>query len=282
MAGRGASSPPVRRPMPPLARPRRPMPPPRRPPSATIGSMPAPDRVEAAAILLSLDPPPWFLRHARAVAEVAGWLALRIVERTTDGETVTGSDRSGVDRALVESAALLHDVDKLLDPSDPVRRLPHGEAAGAWLGRLGWPALGPAVTGHPVTRLADGEATEAWLRDADLETRIVAYADKRAGQRLETVDARFASWARRYPPVDDPDDARTTVDRGRRNGAWDRATMALVRARVGRLEDGVCSAAGIAPAEVRRLAWTGPALRAARDRGNGRPASRSARTGWPA
>ena len=40
--------------------------------SCTIGRMTVPGRIEAAAILLSLDPPPWFLRHARAVAEIAG------------------------------------------------------------------------------------------------------------------------------------------------------------------------------------------------------------------
>ena len=37
-----------------------------------------------------------------------------------------------------------------------------------------------------------------------------------------------------------------------------------VRARVGRLEADVCRAAAIAPADVRRLAWTGDALRRAR------------------
>ena len=80
---------------------------------ATIGAMTVPGRVEAAALLLSLDPPPWFVRHARAVAEVAGWLAARIEARGTP-----------VDRRLVESAALLHDADKVLPHDDPARALP--------------------------------------------------------------------------------------------------------------------------------------------------------------
>ena len=49
--------------------------------SGTIETMTVPGRVEAASLLLSLDPPPWFVRHARAVAEVAGWLAARIEAR---------------------------------------------------------------------------------------------------------------------------------------------------------------------------------------------------------
>ena len=72
-------------------------------PSGTIEPMTVPGRVDAAALLLSLDPPPWFVRHARAVAEVAGWLAARIDARGTP-----------VDRRLVEAAALLHDADKAL------------------------------------------------------------------------------------------------------------------------------------------------------------------------
>ena len=105
-----------------------------------------------------------------------------------------------------------------------------------------------------MTRLVDGEAYRRWAAFASREARIVAYADKRAGQRLETIDERFASWLRRYP--------ERVVD-GRREG-WDESTWQAVRRRALRLEADVCRAAGIRPAEVRRLAWTGEAFRHAR------------------
>ena len=76
---------------------------------------------------------------------------------------------------------------------------------------------------------------------------VVAYADKRAGQRLKSMDARFASWRRRYPD------------------GWDDTTWRAVRARAERLEAEVCRAAGIEPSSVRRLLWTAEALRAARE-----------------
>jgi hypothetical protein len=182
--------------------------------------MTVPGRVEAAELLLSLDPPAWFLRHARAVAEVASWLAAR---------TATATRTSQVDRSLVEAAALLHDADKVLPAGDPAE-------------------LGPAVAAHPVTRLVDAERYRAWAAVASLEERIVAYADKRAGQRLEPMAARFASWQRRYP------------------GGWSAAEAVAVRRRADYLESDVCRAAGVAPNEVRRLRWTGAALRAARGR----------------
>ena len=197
--------------------------------------MTIPDRRAAAALLLELEPPPWALRHARAVAEVAGWLAARIDERGTP-----------VDRSLVEAAALLHDADKLLPASDPAHSLPHGDGSAAWLSGRGHPELARAVAGHPVTRLVDEARYRTWSAFASREERIVAYADKRAGQRLESMTARFGSWARRYP------------------GAWDPVTAERVRARAERLEADVCRAAGVRPTEVRRLAWTGAALRAAR------------------
>jgi hypothetical protein len=206
--------------------------------------MTVPGRVEAASLLLSLGPPPWFVRHARAVAEVAGWLAARI-----DAQGVP------VDRGLVEAAALLHDVDKALPMGDPLRDLPHGEGSAAWLTRVGHGELARPVAGHPVTRLRDGEAFRRWASFASREERIVAYADKRAGQRLESMDARFASWRRRYPPA-------ATVSGAE---AWDAAAYVAVRKRADRLEADVCRAAGVAPDEVRRLRWTGLALRAARD-----------------
>ncbi len=161
-----------------------------------------------------------------------------------------------VDRRLVEAAALLHDVDKALPTNDPARELPHGDGSAAWLTRQGHPELARAVANHPVTKLLDGEHYRRWAAFATREERIVAYADKRAGQRLESMDARFADWRRRYPRVETGGD--------RRMAGLDDEAIRTIRARADRLEADVCRAAGIAPAEVRRLAWTGAALRAAR------------------
>jgi hypothetical protein len=201
--------------------------------------MTVPGRVEAAALLQSLDPPAWFLRHSRAVAEVAAWLAAR---------TAAANGRRSVDRLLVEAAALLHDVDKLLPDGDPARARPHGEGSAAWLASRGHPELGPAVAAHPVTRLVDADAYRRWASTTAAEERIVAYADKRAGQRLEPMAARFASWARRYP------------------AGWSPADAAAARRRAEELERDVCHAAGVEPGEIRRLRWTGVALRTARSR----------------
>ena len=200
--------------------------------------MSIPDRTEAAALLLSLEPRPWALRHARAVAEVAAWLAARIEANGTP-----------VDRRLVEAAALLHDVDKLLPRGDPLRALGHGDGSAAWLTERGHPELATAVSSHPVTRLSDETRYRKWSAFTSREARIVAYADKRASQRLEPMADRFPGWDRRYP------------------AKWNESTAQLVRKRADRLEAEVCRAAGVRPDEVRRLAWTGRALARARARG---------------
>jgi len=96
-----------------------------------------------------------------------------------------------------------------------------------------------------VTRLVDTDA-DAWLDAATLEELLVAYADKRAGQRRESMASRFAGWRRRDP------------------GGWSAEADTTARARADRLERTVCRRAGIGAAEVRRLGWTGAALRAAR------------------
>jgi HD domain len=196
--------------------------------------MSVPGRAEAASLLLSLDPPTWALRHARAVAEVAGWLAR------------AAATRRRCDRRAAEASALLHDVDKLLPPGDRDRRLGHGHGSAAWLTGRGYPELGPLVADHPVTRLLLDD-WEQWLESAPLEALIVAYADKRAGQRLEPMRNRFAEWARRYGDRDG-----WSAEQRRR--AWERALV---------LEARVCDAAGCRPPDVRRLPWTGGALVAA-------------------
>lgn len=230
-----------------------------------------PGRLGTARLLLSLDPPEWYLRHSCAVADVAAFLARRAM--------VAGSR---LDVAAVEAASLLHDVDKLASARAPAR-LRHGEGSAAWLADRGWPELGPLVRDHPVTRLAEDDA-DSWALTASLEVRIVAYADKRAGQRLEAMDRRFASWRRRYP--DGPGEHVTrgadthggsrrgdetgggaTGDGGDgdapRGSGWDDEVAARVVARALALELGVCAAAGLAPGAVRRLRWSRRALREA-------------------
>lgn len=202
--------------------------------SCTIGPMTIPTRAEAASLLLSLDPPDWHLRHSRAVAEVAGWIALRASVRA-----------SGVDRRLVESSALLHDVDKLLAGTDPAASLRHGDGSAEWLRRHGLAELAEPVRWHPVDRLVGDGWEELVAGRLGAETAIVAYADKRAGQRLEGLDRRFSAWERRYPQ------------------GWPSETSRLAFERTRTLEARVCALAGVRPLEVRRLRWTGAALRRA-------------------
>lgn len=160
-----------------------------------------------------------------------------------------------LDRRLVESAALLHDVDKLESVKSETAGLAHGTGSAGWLARRGHTELGPAIVGHPVTRLADGFWFERWLAEAPPEALVLAYADKRAGSRLESMAARFASWERRYPRRQ-----RT----GRARSEWTSETLEAVWRRAETLELRVCELAGVTPDEVRRLPWTGRALRAAR------------------
>jgi predicted hydrolase (HD superfamily) len=215
---------------------------------ATIPRMSVPARREAASLLLSLEPPEWFLRHACAVADVAGWLAAAI------------NARGGhVDAAAVEAAALLHDVDKLpsVGRAEGVR---HGDGSAAFLEARGLPELAVIVRDHPVTRLA-GDQDRARLLAAPLEARIVAYADKRAGQHLQTMDQRFGAWRRDYPVV-----VPAGTDRaGRRppkRAAWTDEEVERIQERARELELEICGAAGIEPLEVDRLRWSRRSLRA--------------------
>jgi len=218
-----------------------------------IGGMSVPTRGEAAALLLSLSPAPWQLRHSRAVAEVAAWLAAR-----------TAAHGVALDRRLVETAALLHDADKALPVGAPERALAHGRGSAAWLAARGHPELAPVVADHPVTRLADADWFDAWLAKASPEALIVAYADKRAGQHLEAIASRLADWRRRYPVTPDAGPDAAGGSGAPATGQWTAATVAAVEGRARILEMRVCELAGVAPADVSRLAWTGRALARAR------------------
>jgi hypothetical protein len=155
----------------------------------------------------------------------------------------------------VEAAALLHDVDKLQRVKPQVDGLAHGEGSAEWLARQGYPELGPAIIGHPVTLLADAAWFTRWIASASPEALIVSYADKRAGQRLESMAERFASWEQRYPPAERAERAR---------GTWDAEMLEDVRRRAEEIERRACELASVIPGDVGRLVWTRRAMVSAR------------------
>lgn len=210
----------------------------------TFDLMAVPTRTEAISLLVSTSPSPRLLQHVTVVAEVASFLAYR-------------ASRAGlaVDRRLVETAALLHDVDKALSPDHPLRELGHGGAGAAWLTDAGHPELARTLIAHPVSRLAEPDA-EAWVAEAPIEERIVTYADKRATQRVVTLEQRFERWQRKHPEYSD-----------QLARAYEVAT---------RLEDSLCRAIGIAPTDVERLRWVDDAM--ARAFAAGVPDQRPARS----
>jgi putative nucleotidyltransferase with HDIG domain len=168
------------------------------------------------------------LQHVTVVAEVASFLAYR-------------ASRAGlaVDRRLAETAALLHDVDKALAPNHPLKQLGHGDAGAAWLAQAGHPELARSLIAHPVTRFTEPDADD-WVIEAPIEERIVTYADKRATQRVVSLEQRFERWRRKHPEY------RTKLDR------------AYVTAQ--RLEQTLCTAIGIEPTDVERLRWVDDAM----------------------
>jgi putative nucleotidyltransferase with HDIG domain len=157
------------------------------------------------------------------VAEVAAFLADRIQRNGT-----------AIDRQLIETAALLHDVGKVTD-NDSGAAGDHALMGAQWLREQGYAELGPAVASHPATLLGDDARYAAWVEDARLEERVVAYADKRATQDVVSLDQRFDEWEAHHPEH--------------------LASLRASRERARRLELEVCTVAGIEPRQVERLAW---------------------------
>jgi putative nucleotidyltransferase with HDIG domain len=185
--------------------------------------MSIPTRSEAARILRDLSPPDWLLEHSAVVADVASFLGRRIDERG-----------HAIDVALVEAAALLHDVDKALPANDPLKGFGHADAGAAWLRERGHDELARSVAAHPVMRLTEDERYQFWIRDATVEERVVAYADKRSRQDLVSLDDRFQHWRDRHGDTD---------------------AMHVARGRAEKLEAEICDAAGVTPDQVERDPW---------------------------
>jgi putative nucleotidyltransferase with HDIG domain len=192
--------------------------------------MSVPSRAEAVAIVRELRPNDKLLRHSTAVAEVAAFLAEAMTRRGV-----------AVDATLIEVAALLHDIDKMLPADHPLKPLGHGAAGAAWLRERGHDELAPAVAGHPVMEIGRAPTYDAWADAAGLAGRVVSYSDKRARQTLIRLDSRFARWHDHYP--DSPD-------------------LDVAHERARRLEQEISQLAGVKPADVRRRAWVREQMRA--------------------
>lgn len=182
-------------------------------------------------LLNGLAPSEKLLNHSAAVAEIAAFICAAMTRRGV-----------ALNTPLVESAALLHDIDKALPAGDAYRALGHGTGGAAWLRANGYGELADVVAPHPVYVLGEAASYDAWAAAASLEARIVAYADKRAIQDLVRLDERFERWYGRYP---------------------DSAMLPVAHERARQLEREICAAAGIELDEVRRLAWVDDAMRAA-------------------
>jgi putative nucleotidyltransferase with HDIG domain len=190
--------------------------------------MAVPTREEAAQILVSLEPPDWLLAHSAAVADVAAFLAAGIEQRG-----------HAINVGLSETAALLHDVGKAVDPDHKKSEQGHASIGADWLREKGLGELAVVILSHPVTLLADDEHWAVWSREATVEERVMSYSDKRATSDLVPIADRFDRWIRKH---------------------GDNEMMRAARERAEILEQQVCAAAGVAPDEVERLRWAEDAL----------------------
>ena len=129
--------------------------------------------------------------HSEGVARVAVAAAGLVAEASIP-----------VDGALVEAAALLHDIDKV-----ELRRSggEHGIVGARRLEAAGYPELAMPVASHPLHALLDDDRfPKGW------PSVIVAVADRHVGQEFLTVDERLDDMKVRHP------EHMATIDAARR------------------------------------------------------------------
>jgi putative nucleotidyltransferase with HDIG domain len=142
--------------------------------------MAVPDQDTARRLLADAELPDWLVVHSEGVAHVAVAAAGLVAEAQIP-----------IDGALVEAAALLHDIDKV-----EIRRTggEHGIVAARRLEAMGYEELAMPVASHPVTALLDDERYPiGW------PSVLVAVADRHVGQAFMTIDERLDDMQRRHP-----------------------------------------------------------------------------------
>ena len=142
--------------------------------------MAIPDRATCRRLLDEAGLPDGIVIHSKGVARVAVAAAGLVAEAQIP-----------VDGALVEAAALLHDIDKI-----EVRRSggEHGIVGARRLEAMGYPELAMPVASHPITSLLDDDRFPiGW------PSVIVAVADRHVAQEFMTVDERLDDMKQRHP-----------------------------------------------------------------------------------
>ena len=142
--------------------------------------MAIPDRSTARKLLADAGLPDGIVVHSEGVARVAVAAAGLVSEA-----------RIPVDGALVEAAALLHDIDKL-----EIRRTggEHGIVGARRLEALGYEELAMPVASHPITALLDDDRFPiGW------PSVLVAVADRHVAQAFMTIDERLDDMRQRHP-----------------------------------------------------------------------------------
>lgn len=120
------------------------------------------------------------VRHSEGVRAVA-----------TAAARLVSAAGIAVDQRLVESAALLHDVDK---PEIATTGGEHGTVGAARLSALGYGELAAPVASHPlVCLLNDARFPRGW------PSVVLAIADRHVAQDFVTIDQRLDEMARRHP-----------------------------------------------------------------------------------
>ena len=146
--------------------------------------MAIPDRSTARRLLADEGLPDGIVVHSEGVARVAVAAAALLAEAQIP-----------IDGALVEAAALLHDIDKV-----EVRRTgaEHGIVGARRLEAAGFAEVAMPVASHPVSCLLDDDRFPmGW------PSVIVAVADRHVAQEFLTVDERLDDMKLRHPEYTD-------------------------------------------------------------------------------
>lgn len=158
--------------------------------------------------------PPYKRNHCLLVTRVALWFARQL------------STKKGlkVNTKLLEAAALLHDIDKMI----PKQKGEHHPDTGVRVLRdAGFLEVSKLIRTHPLHAILDPT-----IAPKIIEEKLLYLADKMVKHTIITVDERFALWRKEnLPPA-----AVAILD----------ATYPKVKA----LEQEICSSVGVDPGEI--------------------------------